>query len=801
MQSLLKTGYVLFLCLLFTSVHSQTVKPTHPRLFIDSSTIIKLQNRALLNTTEYQELQTRISAISGYSSEEIMDIVYEGQHYAFYYSLSYYATGNLTHRDSAVSLFQHYFDNYTDDSTLYWDSGYESRSTMVNVAMLYDWLYNYLPEPFRTNVRTRLIYWVEWMLHQPSTYGIWPGPEFDEGNNYSMGHLLGITSVGYAIHSENPVKGNQYITTADSVLNFMLNYSNTRLKGGDANEGWGYGAGYAINFFRTMAIIKTATVTGINRFNATSYDEDVMDFLPIASLPDLDHMLAEGDWARESTGELWDYHRYVADLVSSYSNTTTAQQIAAFWGKETVPFSDFQVTAYRWFPFLFFNNEITPLDYRTAGAYTDLRHYTDTTGTDQLIQRTGWSNSDQWISYRGGARYGDHGHNGSGHFSIYENGWLIIDKNIQSASGIEGSDSMHNCIHFDVMNNDELYPFLGYPNAEHTQGKRRDFTSEYTYLWTNSTPVYKARESYFNNVEQNERQFFYLPALRKIAIFDLTETVSTTYDQRFGLTYENTPSLSSDSSYSWYSNGSKTAYSFTCYPHTKEVQVNGNSLRVGNKITQAKDYFMHLVSVVSSSATTPTALSVTRENGRILYSDFYGSFHTETGKNYCILFAGDNPSYEYDSLVYELPSNQPLHSYLIGMEPSTIYYISYVFPYAGAIRVHVSINNHPGAQAYTSTAGGIISFEFTETTSVNESQATITFHSYYSQIQHQIIIENYSLSNYNAQLFNASGQIVKTVSENSKNFNRIPTDDLSSGLYILTIQTPNGNQSKKIIIP
>jgi len=500
------------------------VKDFHPRILIDSAMILTLENRAIANTIEWQELQTRISGVDGYSSVEIMDDVYEGQQYVFYYSLSFYASGNTVHRDSAVSLFQEYFTNYTVDSAMFFDSGYASRSTLVDVSIMYDWLYAYLPEPFRTDVRTRLILWGNWLLTQPNIYGIWYQPYYDEGNNYTMGHFTGLTHLGFAIHSEDPVNGNKFINVADSIRPFLMDFTNTRLQHGDANEGWGYGAGYAANYFKALAVFKTGTENNLDHFANTTYDEDVMKFLPHATLPNLTHMLPEGDWARESTGELWDYHRIVADLVSSYSNNPTSQQIAVFWANETVPFSSFAVTAYRWYPFLFSNQEITPIDYRTLPDYQTNFIYTDTSGTDQFVRRTGWTSTDQWVSYRAGGRYGDHAHNGSGHFSVFKNGWLLIDNNILTSSGIEGYDSMHNCMHIENMNSFEMYPFNDYQNAEHSFGVRRDFTNEYSYLWTNSAPIYIARSFVYNNIDKNQRQFFYIPGINKIAIYDIVET-------------------------------------------------------------------------------------------------------------------------------------------------------------------------------------------------------------------------------------------------------------------------------------
>jgi hypothetical protein len=781
------------------------VKSYHPRVLIDSSTIDLLEARALANTPEWQELQVRISAVDSYSSEEIMDIVYEGQHYAFMYALSYYASGNISHRDSAVSLFQEYFNGYTSDSSMYYDSGYESRSTMVEVSLLYDWLYNYLPEPFRSNVRARLILWADWILTQPGIYGIWYGPYYDPGNNYTMGHFTGITHVGFAIHSEDAVNGDKFIQKADSIRPYLMNFANTRLGGGDANEGWGYGAGYAVNYFKALAVFKTATVDGIDHFSNTTYDEDVMKFLPMATLPDLEHMLPEGDWARESTGELWDYNRIGADLVSSYSNDPETRRIATFWGEETVPFSNFAVTAYRWYPFLFSNQEEPPLDYRTIPFYQQNFIYTDTSGTDQFIRRTGWASDDLWVSYRAGGRYGDHAHNGSGHFSIYKNGWLLIDNNILTSSGIEGYDSMHNCMHIEHMNNFEMYPFNDYENAEHSLGVRRDFTADYSYLWTNSAPIYLNRSSVFNNVEVNQRQFFFIPEIGKLVIYDLVETTSPSDHKWFGLNYLSAPTLSADSSFSYLTNSQSRAAVYTTYPLNTSVLKYGNSVRVRNQTLQAQDHFVHLVAVSPVTAGPLTIVPMNIDNGRIVESNFYGSYHKDVIKDYVILFASQDNSFSYDSVVYDFPlTNEIVHNYLIGLEPSTDYYVSSELV-SGNIRLHVSVNDHTGASLFTSTAGGILSFELTEYAGLNEDQLEHdNLNVYYQRDLRNIVIESYleDMTNTKVEIYSIAGELISS-DYFSASVNRIELSMplIAEGIYIITVRNGEKNMGTyKLVI-
>jgi hypothetical protein len=789
----------------FYMLNAQVVS-THPRLFLDPATITKLQLRAANNTPEWQEVQDRLSGISGLNSFQVLDQVYEGQEYAFFHALNFYASGNIASRDSAVSLFKEYFYHYTEDSSMYWDSGYESRNTLPNVAILYDWLYPYMSTQFRNDVHARLVLWADWILYQPNIYGQFGSTYYYEGNNYTMGHFYGITAAGYSIHSEDPIHGNRYIEVSDSVLPLLLNFSNTRLNNGDADEGWGYGAGYAANFFKTLAVIKTATIAHIDHFSATTYDEGVAKFIPFATLPNLDHMLAEGDWARESTGEIWDFNRIVADLISTYSNDSICKRTSKFYGDEVMPVTDFLVTSYRWYPFLFSNQEITPLNYRTQNPFTNKYWYTDTIGTDQFIQRTGWVENSQWISYRGGGRYGDHAHNGAGHFSLYENGWLLIDKNIQSASGIEGTDENHNVVLIESMSDQEMYPVNGYEDAEHTFQKQIEIVPEYTYFWSNTAPIYLAREVWgsgeANVVIQKERQFFYLPAIKKMAIFDMVETELPTDDKTFTTHFWDIPTLNGYTAS--YSNDSTTAYVTTCYPIFNNAFISGQSLMVQNNTAQAKNYFMHLVHTQPVGTTMNPIFALNQEANNLYHSNFYGSYYQEndtTNGSYVLLFNGNDPTYQFDSVVYRVPvTTSQIKNYLMGVIPNHTYYVKYeLLPLE--IKIHVYLNNVAGSTAYTSTNAGVLYFELNSLEvgigNIDEQLANI----FYNGTSSTIYIKSIeAMGNCRFSLLNLQGQVLLQRNTMTGTEFSIPVEEISAGIYIVQMITEKGMISKKLYL-
>jgi len=708
----LKLSFILIaiFCLFQNQLNAQNqrVVPTHPRILLSQDIITKLQNRRIQNTVEWQQLQGRVNTATSYQSHVLASSsFYEGQHYLFALAMSYYATGNTAHRDTALAIFRKYFERRTSDNSMRRDVGYDSRSVMVEVATAYDWLYNFMPDDLRTAVRTRLVKWADSILYNPITYGRFGSMYFYEGNNYCLGHLSGLTSVAYAIYSEDTVNGNRLLDICEQNLPLFINYANTRLRNGDANEGWSYGAGYAYSFFRTLATIKTASYYHTDKFHETSYDEDAIRFLAHATLPEKKKMLAEGDWARESSGSLWDFHRFVSDLISSYSNDEETRRIARFWSNENIPITEFAVTAYRWMPFLLTNQEDQSLDYKSNTDFAEKRIYTDTSGTGQLIQRTSWNPNAQWITFRAGGRWGDHAHDGPGHFSVYENGWLLIDNNIKSRSGIEGADSMHNCIHFEGMNADQHYPYGGYEDAEHSKHLRREFNNKYSYIWSDNTPIYTAR-FWYNTVDKYERQFFYIPDLKSIITFDIAAN-NQNRKKWFGFNFNDTNSIINNRLYT-YSNGITKAFVHTLYPLETIANKSGRMIRIANQQNQAKDYFVHLTYTKPDSEQPYPVTTICRGSGFVLLSDLYGVFIQRPDTHRVVLFASDNESFGFDSLKYILPTNERTQHYIIGLQPTTYYYITSMRFQNTQSEIFVTTTNVPNSTRIQSSEAGVLQF-------------------------------------------------------------------------------------------
>ena len=705
--------YVLLFVFISQIGYGQVIS-THPRLFLDSDVINKLKSRRSANTAEWQRLKQRMDAYYSWTGQQIIDD-YIGQYeYLMTYALGYYATDDQTYMDKSIDILMAFY-NTTTDASIEFDSGYRSRSYLFSLALGYDWCYNDMTDTQRQQIRNRIIVWTDWV--KANGYAVWGSLYFEPGNNYSAGHLAGITSAGNAIHSENQSKGNEYRTHSSNTISAILPFINSRLRGGDANEGWSYGSGYAMGLFYAFGIIKTASTDHHDYFLDTTWDEQVIEFLIYATLPDRDHLLPNGDWARESTGLIWDQHRTVVDQISTYSNVETARQIACYWGKETCPTSDFH-NFYVWRPFLFFNNEETIVDYKTISPFnTRYWTFTDSMGTGQFVRRTDWGKDATWVSFRAGGMYGDHAHNGNGHVEIWENGWLVIDENILSRSGILIPDYAHNRVQIEPVSETWNLPDNSYNIAEHAQIPRREFTSAYSYIWENSTNVYERQKN--NTATKSERQFFSLTDQKIVVTFDITATSSASNSKKNRWHFFESPTQNGN--YFTYSNGISRVFCHPVYPLNPNITLNNYTLDIEYASAVQKNYFITVLYTNTSSSSAFSVKGISRDAGNVQESDLYGAYIPIDTVSNSIVFLGDNPSYNYDHIAYSVPDNNSSNNYIVGLRVSTLYYVI-IQSASGTMSVDVNRVETEGSIPISTSGNGVLFFTNSGESALQEPQ-------------------------------------------------------------------------------
>jgi hypothetical protein len=74
-----------------------------------------------------------------------------------------------------------------------------------------------------------------------------------------------------------------------------------------------------------------------------------------------------------------------------------------------------------------------------------------------------------------------------------------------------------------------------------------------------------------------------------------------------------------------------------------------------------------------------------------------------------MVFLGDNDSYQYNHLTYSLSDNNPLHNYIMGLQPSTTYYLK-LSANGGDLTVDVNTQQTSGAISFQTSANGVLYF-------------------------------------------------------------------------------------------
>lgn len=634
---------------------------SHPRIWLTEEKIAQLKANRTANTAEWQRLDARCQAYWSWTGAEIIADYIAQYDYMLHYAMGHYAGAGAGYMSRAVDILVAFVNGTDATTTIAYDSDYRSRSYLVSMAAAYDLCYDSLTTGQRTLVADRI---KAWATHVAANgYARYGSLYYEPGNNYAAGHMNGMLFSALALWESDSATVATHRTTALAALADMEDFMTTRLNSGDANEGWSYGAGTTQNWFYAMGGLKTAEMT--DYFSGFEFEENIMKVMYYFVTPDKDFILANGDWARESTGLIYSNHRSVVDMISTYSDDETTQRLAMEWAEDKYPVADVH-NFYVWNPFLFHNMDLDAIDYTVTQPYQDtLYYFTDSSSTGQFVARTGWGSTDTWVNFRAGGMYGDHAHNGNGHFEISKNGRLVIDDNVWDYDGTQIGDYSHNCVQFPTVSDTWNLPSLDYYMAEHAAIPYRDFTANYYYIWENSTNVYAYQGD--NTSTKAERRFLYIPEADIVWTFDIANTTSSTTDVEYREHYNSAVTASGGDWY--YSNGTSRINTHCAYPSAHSGSItSGASGRTNNQlnITQTSastDHYFVVANYINSAFLTQQDIAIT---------DGYGSAIVKADTTYLAMFTDGltgNIQFTHDD-------NVKTKYFIDGINPGTTYYVT-----------------------------------------------------------------------------------------------------------------------------
>ena len=422
------------------------VSPTHPRIL-------------LTNDPGLARLKTQLQGNEA-AARRFRDIVISqmsgGDNYGFepwYAALMFrltgepaYATYAVMQTDAVVAaeemlIAQDMRANVGGDSYL------EVGRTVGNVALVYDWCYDRLTPAQRSRWLTYSNQSVKnvWN-HRSASWGnktyAWTGWSVDNpSNNYYYSFLRATMLLGLASHGENAQSQTWLDTFRIAKLEKQLFPTfNRDLAGGGSREGTGYGTAMR-GLWQLLDWWERST--GERLAERSPHTLASMAHMMHSTVPTLDRLAPTGDHARDATAALFDYHRdYLLELMALFPKERLAGTAKTFLAASSVPSMKQGFNAY--IDFLYGDSHIA------AQPLADLSTAYWGSGTGQLMMRSAWQPTATYSNFICGPYTESHAHRDQGSFVLYRNGWLLNDANMQSKSGIEQGEELHNQVRFDI---------------------------------------------------------------------------------------------------------------------------------------------------------------------------------------------------------------------------------------------------------------------------------------------------------------------------------------------------------------
>jgi hypothetical protein len=331
------------------------------------------------------------------------------------------------------------------------DSYLEVGRIVGNVALVYDWCYDRLTPAQRSRWLTYSNRSVKnvWN-HRSASWGAktysWSGWSVDNpSNNYYYSFLRATMLLGLASHGENDQSQTWLDTFRIAKLEKQLFPTFKRdLEGGGSREGTGYGAAMR-GLFQMLDWWERST--GERLAERAPHTLASMAHMMHSTVPTLDRVAPTGDHARDSSAALFDYHRdYLLELMALFPKERLSGMAKTFLAGSSVPVMKQGFNAY--IDFLYGDSHVQ------AQPLSDLSTTYWGAGTGQLMMRSAWkpapSTTATFANFICGPYTESHAHRDQGSFVLYRGGWLLNDANMQSSSGIEQGEEMHNQLRFEM---------------------------------------------------------------------------------------------------------------------------------------------------------------------------------------------------------------------------------------------------------------------------------------------------------------------------------------------------------------
>jgi hypothetical protein len=413
-------GLLISLLLLMPgSVHAQV---SHPRIWLDSTTLTRL--KALKNANDPTWTAMKADADS-YASKTVEaysvsnckdgDICYTYEGFGWFsaiepLALAYKITGNTTYSNQVKAIMNAMAAAGSAPCSV--DSGYASRTAVVAFALGYDWIYDQLSSSDKTNFTAEVDACWTWV--QANGYQ-WSSNQNPYGN-YFGAHMLGYGLAALAVEGDDSNSASMQSAVLANFNSLVFPaFTSGVFSGGYAIESYNYGGNEFLRYLQYMKAMETAGKTDLFAMYI-SWGKTIIKNTIHEVRPDNFTITDEGSW----TGALsqFVFPTFPYDMAGLMTGTTEGGwmlQLYNNWknapGLSAIPRGDYSITN---FDLFLYNTGQNPVDFKQTEPT-----YFFSAIDNHTFTRTDWSSSAVMTTISGDiGNWADHQSHLGGHISI-----------------------------------------------------------------------------------------------------------------------------------------------------------------------------------------------------------------------------------------------------------------------------------------------------------------------------------------------------------------------------------------------
>ncbi len=320
------------------------------------------------------------------------------------------------------------------------DSYYGYAGIMADLATTLSYCGAVIDAPLRGEIAAYLDKWTDelWFHNQGSGWGL-----KDPGNNYHISFLLGTAWAGLALQAVGHPSARKYLDMVAKGIDAELAYLAERCAGGGWVEGTNYGEGSKGRLADLLSLVAAAGMKNV--FQASDYFPAALRYAHYQLQPGNEYLYPAGDMARESNMTANPYTRGYVQQIVFWLADSDVRAVGQWYLEHVVP------------------------NYRTGfnhphGLWRDVVYKLDIPSKPQsTLPLAYWAKGDNFVSMRSGwdahatalmasgASNVDqsHAHLDTGGFTLWRDGWQVVDAVTYSHSGLLQEPGAHNLIHVD----------------------------------------------------------------------------------------------------------------------------------------------------------------------------------------------------------------------------------------------------------------------------------------------------------------------------------------------------------------